>query len=147
MVGADVIAGLLRAGAGVVLTIALFGCESHRVVTREAAQGPLSVDLQFDPMPARVGSEGVTVYVRDHRVVPVTGAVVDILPSYATVPGGHAMPMPGMGRVAKTVRATDAGDGVYHARVELTKATHWTFVVDVGGAGPRTTVTQDLEVR
>ena len=141
------ISGRLRTAIGFVLTIALLGCESHRVVTSGDARSPLSVDVQFDPIPAHVGSERVTVYVRDHRVVPVTGVTVDILPSYATVKGGHAMPMQGTGRVAKSVRATEAGDGVYHARIELTKATHWTFVVDVGGAGTRTTVTQDLDVR
>jgi hypothetical protein len=51
------------------------------------------------------------------------------------------------GGVAKPVRAADAGDGVYHADIQLTKATHWTFVVDIAAAQTRTHVTRDLDVR
>jgi hypothetical protein len=145
---ADVIdAGRFRTGVAVVLAIALFGCGSPRTVTSEAAQAPLSVDVQLDPIPAHVGPERITVTVRDRNNAPVAGAVVIISSNYATVPGGHTMAMPGMGRVAKPVRAADAGDGVYHADIQLTKATHWTFVVDIAAAQTRTHVTRDLDVR
>ena len=52
-----------------------------------------------------------------------------------------------MGRVWKTLRAVDAGDGVYHADVTLAKATHWTLVVHVAAAHNWATSTRNLEVR
>ena len=44
-------------------------------------------------------------------------------------------------RIGITVPSLRAGIGV------VTRAAHWTFAIDIGGAGTRTTTTHDLDVR
>lgn len=115
----------------VALVVALTGCGggSKGPVSSGSAQAPFSLGLTFDPTPPRVGDEHFTVTVRDGTGAPVTGAKVAILPSYEAVPGGHLVAKTGMGGVSPTLNATDSGDGVYHAEMDIPKAIYWTFTV------------------
>jgi len=115
----------------VVLVAALAGCgqgqKSQSPVASTAAQPPFSIGLDFDPTPPKVGDEKFTVTVRDGTGAPVTGAKVNILPSFEAVPGGHLVAKTGMGGVSPTLTATDGGDGTYHAGMTVSKAIYWTF--------------------
>ncbi|MHB8432312.1 MAG: hypothetical protein ACYC8W_10095 [Candidatus Tyrphobacter sp.] len=138
---------MIRAGSTAALAVALFGAGSQRVVTSASAAPPLSAEVRLFPTPAHIGTESITVSVRDGGGLPVRGAVVVILPSYATQPGGHAMAMPKMGAVTDTIRAVDANDGTYLAQMRLTRSTHWILVIHVTTAHASTTITRGFEVR
>jgi len=107
------------------------GCGGlKKPVASAQAQPPFSIDLQFSPSPPQVGTEQFTVSIRDGSGAPVTGAKVQILPSYESVPGGHLVARTGMGGTSATLNTTDAGDGTYHAQMILAKAVYWTFTVE-----------------
>ncbi len=116
--------GVLRGALAFMLTVGLLNCGSKKLTTSATAQPPLSADLKFDPTPVHVGDERLTVTVKDRTGAPVIGAKVTVFASFATVPGGHAMPMPGMGRAGKVLPAIDDGDGTYQVDTRVTRATH-----------------------
>ncbi|HTU71554.1 MAG TPA: FixH family protein [Candidatus Baltobacteraceae bacterium] len=111
-----------------ILAAPLAGCSgAKKPVASTAAQAPYSIDLTFDPTPPQVGTEKFVVTLRDATGAPVTGAKVQIFPSYESVPGGHLVAKTGMGGVSATLDATDAGDGTYDASMVLAKPVYWTF--------------------
>lgn len=113
------------------LVVPLGGCGgAKKPVAVASAQAPYSIDLSFDPTPARVGDERFTVTVRDGTGAPVTGAKVQILPSFETTLGAHLVAKTGMGGISPTLTATDAGDGIYTAHMTLAKAVYWTFIAE-----------------
>lgn len=138
---------MICVGVTAALAVALLGAGSTHVVTNASAVAPLRVEMRLSPTPAHRGTERIIVSVRDSSGSPIRGAVVEILPSYATVPGGHDMAMPKMGAVAATVRATDANDGTYYAQIRFTRATHWILVAHVSTAHATTTITRGIDVR
>jgi len=114
----------------VFLVAAFAGCSggAKAPVASTAAQPPFSIDLSFDPAPAKVGDEKFTVTVRDGTGAPVTGAKVQILPSFETSPGAHLVAKTGAGGISPTLEATDAGNGTYTASMTIAKAVYWTFI-------------------
>lgn len=138
---------MIRTGMTAALAIALLGAGSHHVVTSAFAAAPLRAEMRLSPTPAHLGTERILVSVRDGSGSPIKGAMVEILPSYATQTGGHEMAMPKMGAVEDSIRAADANDGTYHAQVRMNKATHWILVVHVTTAHASTTVTRGIDVR
>jgi hypothetical protein len=125
------------------------GCapKSASPVASSAAQPPFSLGLAFDPTPPKVGDEHFTVTVRDGNGAPVTGAKVQVLPSYEAVPGGHLIAKTGMGGVSPTLDATDSGDGTYHAEMTIPKAIYWTFTVDAAIGDTRMTLQRGVQVQ
>ena len=118
--------------ASLVLIVPLVACSSSpkTPVASTAAQAPFTVGLSFDPTPPKVGTEQFTVTVSDGTGAPVTGAKVQILPSYESVPGGHLIPKTGMGSISAPLDAKDVGDGTYTASMDVPKAVYWTFTAD-----------------
>lgn len=119
--------------ATLLLVVPLAACSSNSPkspVASTAAQAPYTVGLSFDPTPPKVGTEQFTVTVSDNTGAPVTGAKVQILPSYESVPGGHLIPKTGMGGVSAPLDAKDVGDGTYTASMDVPKAVYWTFTAD-----------------
>ncbi|MDQ2680807.1 MAG: hypothetical protein M3Y21_07290 [Candidatus Eremiobacteraeota bacterium] len=93
-----------------------------------------------------MGLEHFTIDVRDSDGRPITGAKVVIFSGYATVPYGHAIVEPGMGRVGPTSRAVDKGNGTYAGQMQLAIAAHWLFAVQVSAGGTQTSVGRGIEV-
>ena len=130
------------------LLVPLAGCGGGKKqpVAVAAAQAPYSVDLSFDPNPPKVGDEHFTVTVRDSTGAPVTGAKVEIFPSFETTPGAHLVAKTGMGGVSPTLTATDVGDGTYTAQMALAKAVYWTFIAQATIGGTIASVQQGVQV-
>ncbi len=70
------------------------------------------------------------VTLRDGTGAPVTGAKVQIMPSFESIHGGHLIARTGMGSTSATLTAADEGNGTYRASMILAKAVYWTFGVE-----------------
>jgi len=81
-----------------------------------SSNGDFSMTLSFEPAPPKLGSETLTLTVKDASGKPVTGATVTM-----------GSKMPDMQMSGPSLHLQDNGDGTYSAVANLTYQTKWVF--------------------
>ncbi len=123
------IIGMLVAGAPLTAT----AVDSTGVT---AKSGKLVVSAVFAPTPPKQGIETIKVTVESPTGKPVTGATVSV-----------ATNMPTMSMTGPTLKAHDAGNGVYIAKANLNFATQWTFDVTASSGSQNGTTHLKADVK